>query len=254
MSWFGSFAELERASRVESGREIAPGVVVARRAFVFGAMVGGAALLGGCRSSSPRLTVVDEEQTLEDLVHTMRPRARVLIAEQAPDEEAYLEHVARSLVRLPRPRVGVEDVAVGKWKMDNRCWFPPIAVFEMRLAPGAQLGLHDHRDYNGVLSCARGSVRCANYDIVGDVLAARALNGDEPFVVARISESTLRIGDVSTLSRGARNLHELEAGSEGAVLYDVFTYFDASARSHDVELGPAISAAPDRFEARWKRG
>lgn len=254
MSWFESFAELERASRVEQGQEIAPGVVVARRAFVFGAMVGGAALLGGCRSASTRLAVVDEERALEDLVHALRPRARALIAAQAPDEEAYLEHVARSLARLPPPRVGVDDVAAGKWDMDARCWFRPIAVFEMRLAPGARLGLHDHRDYNGVLSCARGSVRCTNYDIVGDVPAARALKGDEPFVVAQTSDSTLRNGDLSTLSRGARNLHELESGSEGAVLYDLFTYFDASARSHDVELGPAISAAPDRFEARWRRG
>ncbi len=255
MSWFESFEELERASRVEPGAELAPGVLVVRRTFVFGALAAGAALLGGCQSVSPRVALVDDrERALEDLVHALRPRARELIASPAPDEERYLAHVARALARLEPPEVGVENVAAGEWDMEGLCWFRPIAVFEMRLAPGARLGLHDHRDYNGVLSCVRGSVRCANYDIAGDVAAARALKGDEPFHVVKLAETTLRPGEVSTLSRSARNLHELEAGADGAVLYDAFTYFEAGARSHDVALGPAVAGAADRFEARWKRG
>jgi hypothetical protein len=96
-------------------------------------------------------------------------------------------------------------------------------------------------------------VRCGNYDIVGDVAAARALKKDESFEVLKLGEVTLRPGDVSTLSRSARNLHELEAGPDGAVLYDAFTYFDAKARSYNVALGDAVANAPERFEARWKR-
>jgi len=255
MSWFASFEELERASRVEPGSEPAPGVHVVRRSFVLGVLAGGAALLGGCRGTPARITLVeDDERALEDLVYALRPRARELIVAAAPDEEQYLAYVAHSLARLAPPKVGVEDVAAGAYEMNGLCRFRPIAVFEMRLAAGARLELHDHRDYNGVLSCARGAVRCASYDIVGDLAAARALKGDEPFEVARLSEERMRPGDVSTLSRSARNLHELEAGPEGAVLYDVFTYFDPRAGSHGVVLGPAVEGASGRYEARWKRG
>jgi hypothetical protein len=255
MSWFESFEELERGSRIQPQSEAAPGVVVVRRTFVFGALAAGAALLGGCASSNQPLVVLDDgERALEDFVHALRPRARELIASSAPDEERYLAHVARSLARLAPPKVGVEDIAAGNWDMISRCRFPPIAVFEMRLSAGARLELHDHRDYNGVLSCARGSVRCGNYDIVGDVAAARALKKDETFEVRKLAEVTLRPGDVSTLSRSARNLHELEASPDGAVLYDAFTYFDAKARSYNVALGAALANAPDRFQARWQRG
>lgn len=254
MSVWQSFEDLERASRTPPEAEIAPGVVVARRMFVFGSLAAGAALLGGCQSPSPRLALVDDsERALEEFVHALRPRARDLIASPAPEEERYLEFVARALARLAPPEVGIDDVAAGRWEMKARCTFRPIAVYEMRLAAGARLELHDHRDYNGVLSCVGGSVRCANYDIVSDVLAARALTGEEPFCVAKLSETLLRPGDVSSLSRSARNLHELEAGADGAVLYDAFTYFDAKARSHSVELGAALAGDPTRFEARWKR-
>jgi len=255
MSWFESFEELERASRIQPQAEVAPGVVLVRRTFVFGTLAAGAALLGGCQSSSPRIVLADDrERALEDLVHALRPRARELIASPAPDEERYLAYVARSLARFAPPKVGVEDLAAGKWDMEGLCWFRPIAVFEMRLAAGARLELHDHRDYNGVLSCVSGSARCVNYDIAGDVAAARALKGEEAFEVVRLAETTLRPAAVSTLSRSARNLHELEAGADGAVLYDAFTYFDVKARSHNVALGPAIAGSADRFEARWKRG
>ncbi|MBL8803373.1 MAG: hypothetical protein JNN27_15315 [Planctomycetes bacterium] len=254
MSWFDSFEELERASRISPHCEVAPGVVVVRRTFVFGALAAGAALLGACQSAPARLVQLDnDEHALEDFVHALRPRARELIASAAPDEERYLAHVARSLARLAPPKVGVDDIAAGNWDMTSRCRFPPIAVFEMRLAAGARLELHDHRDYNGVLSCARGSVRCGNYDIVGDIAAARALEKDESFEVLKLAEVTLRPGDVSTLSRSARNLHELEAGRDGAVLYDAFTYFDTKARSYNVALGAALANAPDHFEAHWQR-
>jgi hypothetical protein len=254
MSWFESFEEMERASRIQPQSEVAPGVVVVRRTFVFGALAAGAALLGACQSAPAQLVQLDDdERALEDFVHALRPRARELIASSAPDEERYLAQVARSLARLAPPKVGAEELAAGQWDMTSRCRFPPIAVFEMRLSAGARLELHDHRDYNGVLSCARGSVRCGNYDIVGDVAAARALKKDESFEVLKLGEVTLRPGGVSTLSRSARNLHELEAGPDGAVLYDAFTYFDAKARSYNVALGDAVANAPERFEARWKR-
>jgi len=254
MSWFEAFEELERGSRIDAQTEVAPGVVLVRRTFVFGALGAGAALLGSCASPTHALVQLDDdERALEDFVHALRPRARALIASAAPDEERYLAHVARALARLAPPKVGAEELAAGNWDMTSRCRFPPIAVFEMRLAAGARLELHDHRDYNGVLSCARGSVRCGNYDILGDVDAARALAKDESFEVLKLAEVTLRPGDVSTLSRSARNLHELEAGPDGAVLYDAFTYFDAKARSHNVLLGGALAQAPERFEARWKR-
>lgn len=255
MSWFESFEALERDTRVVQDVELAPGVFIVRRAFVLGSLAGGAALLAGCRSAPPNVALVeDDERALEDLVHALRPRARELVASTKPDEERYLAYVARSLARLAPPKVGVEDIASGAWNMTSRCRFPPIAVFEMRLAAGARLELHDHRDYNGVLSCAHGSARCASFDIVGDVDVARAVSGEEPFQVAKLSEVALRPGDVSTLSRSARNLHELEAGPDGAVLYDAFTYFDSKARSHNVVLGPALTAVSDHFEARWKRG
>jgi len=255
MSWFESFEELERASRIQPQTEVAPGVVLVRRTFVFGALAAGSALLSACQNAPKQLVELDnDERALEDFVHTLRPRARELVASPAPDEERYLAHVGRSLTRLAPPKVGTVELAAGNWDMTSRCRFPPIAVFEMRLAAGARLELHDHRDYNGVLSCARGSVRCGNYDIVGDVAAARARAKDEPFEVHKLAELTMRPGDVSTLSRSTRNLHELEAGPDGAVLYDAFTYFDAKARSYNVVLGPAVAGSAERFEARWKRG
>ncbi len=43
----------------------------------------------------------------------------------------------------------------------------PLLVLQFRLAPGAAIPYHDHRDYNGVLTVTEGALRIRSFEILG---------------------------------------------------------------------------------------
>jgi hypothetical protein len=101
----------------ERGEEIAPGVVVERRAILrFGIAAAGLAAvsglgLAGCASrakdsgnhANTRGTKPARAASADEFVAAVMPQARALIAAPAPDEEAYLAAVTALLARVEPP-------------------------------------------------------------------------------------------------------------------------------------------------------
>jgi hypothetical protein len=235
---------------------VAPGVVVTRRRAL-GAFAGALGLLAaGCRSVSSR-----PGEGLEELLQRIRPLARDLLRQPggatAEAEEAYLRLVTDSLLRLqPEPEWRSE---VGRAvAMAGRAYVPPVALFEIRLARGARLELHDHRDYDGVLAALDGSVAITSYHFANADGTHRSVLRDgvpteASFLVRRTGARLLRRGGTASLARDRDNLHELVAGPSGCRLLDCFTYFEAGAGSHELVLDrDPVAGGEGLFRAAWK--
>jgi hypothetical protein len=216
-----------------------------------------AAFVPGCRSHAPAEATVG----LEELLRTLRPRARSLLRMPggctAAAEEDYLRLVLACLSRL-QPESEWESERGQPVAMAGRAYVPPIALFEILLAPGARLELHDHRDYNGVLAAIDGSVAVASYHYAHADGSHRSVLRDgvpdeDSFLVRRTGKAMLRRAATASLARDRDNLHELVAGPSGCRLLDCFTYFAADGGSHELvlESGP-VPGSDDLFRAAWK--
>lgn len=247
----------------EMPEEIAPGVRIERRAVLrFGAQLAGLAAIGGlagCAPESagsatgrhsgvappaagPTAPTAAEPAPLRvgEFVREIRPRARDLIHNTDPDEEAYLRAAGDLLAKLEtvepwrKPRPGAP------YAMDATAVVPPIVLYRIHMEPGAVIPIHDHRHYNGVILCTEGSLRCRNFNIVPDAdqpldldAGQVPLKGTE-FVIRETIDQTIGPGERSSLTRARDNIHEVTAGDQGCVLMDLFTHFRPDARSYAI--------------------
>lgn len=244
---------------------IAPGVVVTRRCAL-GALAGVFGLLAaGCRSGAARHAAAEPTigpvDGLEALLQRLRPEARSLLrapgGATAEAEEHYLRLVIDCLRRLqPEPEWQSEPGRAVA--MAGRAYVPPLALFEIRMARGARLELHYHRDYDGVLAAIDGSVSVTSYHFAqADGSHRSVLQQGGPteasFLIRRTGAIVLRRGDTASLARDRDNLHELVAGPSGCRLLDCFTYFAADSGSHElVRDRDPVPGAEALFRAAWK--
>jgi predicted metal-dependent enzyme (double-stranded beta helix superfamily) len=122
-------------------------------------------------------------------------------------------------------------------------------VYQIGLKPNAEIRLHDHRDYNGVLLGLEGQANCRNFEFYErDDLPPRG----ESFLIREEASVLLSPGRVGTLARRRHNLHLVKAGPAGARLLDVFTFFSRGASSHWLKFDDtALPGKPDLFEVSW---
>jgi hypothetical protein len=255
----------ERVARDEPvGAEVAPRVVVERRHFLWlsAAVAGGWALRPApapCRENERRAPPGKPQGPaapprpgalpFDDFVREAWPHARELVRTHDPNEETYLFYLASLLARM-RPPEGKFARGPRKIGYGLAYYHQPLRVLQLRFEPGASIPLHDHRDYNGILVGVEGEARVRNFEIFGR--EDRPPKG-ERFQIRETQRGILTPGRQSTLSRTRDNLHEVVAGPDGARLLDVFTFFSAEARSHDLEFRDKPGDAERRlYEAAWK--
>lgn len=234
------------------GDQIADGVWIERRTILrLGAASLAALLTGFPIASADEPSKPDASPDAIDLdafVLQAQPLARKLVAAEVPDEERYLKTIARLIARIEgikpstlRPRQ--------KYGMRTEVLFRPLIIYQMRLAPGARIPLHDHRNYNGVLMGLEGSASCRNFEVVDE---GQPTEGEVTIRVS--SETEVERGVISTLSRRRDNLHELQAGTRGARLLDVFTHFADDARSHWIKREPRpLDPEARTYKATWRK-
>lgn len=259
--------EFERRVMTEDGPEErpSPGVHITRRRILELGLAGLAGVVAtGCGVTGSGRKAQGEAPsgplTVDQFVAQLRPEAMRLIHAEQPDEDTYLAAVSTLLasyepgepwsMRIPEKR---------GWGMNTAAYMPPVAVFDMELEPGAKIDLHDHRHYNGVLYCVRGSVRCRNFDIVPpegeqlDIAGGEVPPKGEDFLIRETQDTTLTPGRFASLARDRDNIHEVEAGPEGGTLVDVFTYFRREARSYELEWDAApVETGGKLYRAQWK--
>lgn len=184
----------------------------------------------------------------DDLIETVMPLADRLVDGVSPEEEPYLINLRGLIGRRREVPKAFFDLAqpVGTQESLRRA---PLLVLQFRLAPGAAIPYHDHRDYIGVLTVTEGAVRIRSFEIEGsDPRPPRGY----AFQIRETDDTTLVKGAQSTLSRTRDNIHDLRAGPAGARFIDFFTLFHQGAQSVylNVDEQPRDSARRI-FDASW---
>lgn len=253
MSWFSDH-ELVGMEEEAPGEEIADGVLLERRRVLLAsAAVTGTLLLGGAARATPGVRNGPDDLGLEELLARALPLSRKMVGDGTANEQAYLFEVAALVARLadkkqaPRPTMK----AFRKQHQDPAEARFPLAVVQLRLKPGGRLPHHDHRNYNGIIVGVEGSVRIRNFDVVG----ANAVPPEgTTFQIRETQDTLVTPGQYSMLSRRRNNIHDLRAGPEGACVLDVFTFFDAKARSYWMEVDEEKPRDPEAriYDAAWK--
>lgn len=248
----------------EVGEELSPGVRLNRRAVLqLGLSGGGLEMLGMPGCASRRVAggqgLLAGHDSVDDFVAQVMPRARALIADTTPDEEAYLAFVSALLARVDAPPPWSPSPVRNGRSVGLIARYPPIVFFQIDMEPRAVIDLHDHRHYNGVLIATKGSARCRNFDIVPpdgtplDVATGEVPAEGEDFLVRQNADVVLRPGQLSRLTRERDNIHHVQAGDDGATLLDFFTYFSPEARSYGLEWdGQPYDEAAGLYKVAWK--
>jgi predicted metal-dependent enzyme (double-stranded beta helix superfamily) len=238
MSWFHANAD---------------GVLIERRQVLRLSAGAAAALLLGLPSMSwaaeagSQAAEGEQDLSWDDAQKLLEPLAKKLIAAKTPNESAYLFEQSSILARLkkaPDAQFGAQPVA-----MAETLKALPLYIVQFKLAPGAKLPFHDHRDYNGVLRCIDGEARVLSFDIVGD--DKRPPKGKQ-FQIKQNGDVLLTPGRSSMLSRDRDNVHHVVAGKNGARLLDVFTFFQENAHSEFMRVEEKPADAEQRiYNAVW---
>lgn len=240
--------------RSDSGsdqRELAPGVVLERR-VVLGHSLG---LLAAICAFGPKFAVGQdanqktsdepdyESLQLETLISGLRPASRRLINSAMPDEESYIQLAIKELEKVTRLDTNrfVPSHKPG-WEMDIQAFVPPLLLYQIRMSPNSVIELHDHRHHNGALSIREGSVRVRSFDLYQepekerwDVVAGKVPEMSEEFLIQEKDESRLKQGQSIGLTRTRDNIHQIEAGPDGCLMYDLFTNFKMNAQSFEIK-------------------
>lgn len=185
------------------------------------------------------------------------PRARALVAEERPNEDAFLLELCAELVRhepafFPRRRqtvfsgAGMRTGPVGRDDV--------FQLIEVELEPGAAVLAHNHVGYAFVTLCLEGEARVRHFE--PEPGSPSALEFRKDFQVREVENALLRPGRFSTLTRTRANVHALTAGREGARLLDFGIKFptrgDGPVAFSALEVDPEPSdAARGAYSARW---
>lgn len=231
-------------------RELSRGVVLERR-MILG---GGLGLLAAMFAPFPQRILGDELTTisppqnaaaaieLETLIANLRPEARRLISSEKPDEEAYIRMAITELTKVTKLETyRFMPSGKGDWETDFQAFVPPVLVYQIRMSPNSVIELHDHRHHNGALSIREGSARVRSFDIFQDekdnkwdVAAGKVPAMEEEFLIQEKGELSLKTGQAAGLTRTRENIHQVEAGPDGCLLYDLFTNFTMNAQSFSI--------------------
>ena len=229
--------------------ELSPGVILERRMILGFGLGAFAALIdpglqktfGQERPASQPLNAQKVTYGLETLISQIRPEARQMIASESPDEEKYIEMAVKELSRVTNLDTNGFQPGGKGWEMDLQAYIPPLMLYQIRMSPNAVIALHDHRYHNGALTAREGSARVRSFDIhvndgesTWDVAAGKVPAMGEEFLIQEKGELALKQGQAAGLTRTRENIHQIEAGPDGCLLYDLFTNFKPNAQSFGI--------------------
>lgn len=129
-----------------------------------------------------------------------------------------------ALWAVAMPRFGVRDwqeVPGANAKLETALLASgePFSISAFRMAPGCIQPVHDHPGGGGLTLVYDGSLGIKHFDVVPGSAESATVGG-----AAEIAESSLAAvysGRFTTFTPSAGNLHQLEAGSDGAMGVDI---------------------------------
>jgi hypothetical protein len=245
------YGRIQDAAFEFSEAELSPGVVLERRVMLGGGLGLLSMLFSPCsqrtlgqeRPAKADTQLDAERIELETLIANLRPEARRLIASEKPDEEKYIQLAISELTKVNKLETNrFMPSGKGGWETDFQAYVPPVLLYQIRMSPNSVINLHDHRHHNGALSVREGSIRVRSFDIFQegedkkwDVAAGKVPAMEEEFLIQEKGESLLKVGQAVGLTRTRDNIHQIEAGPDGCLMYDLFTNFKMNAQSFEIK-------------------
>jgi hypothetical protein len=102
----------------------------------------------------------------------------------------------------------------------------PFVVSAFRMAPGCIQPVHCHPGSGGITVCHEGSLAIKHFDLLPGSMESSNTGGAAE--IAEVSVSHVHSGRFTTFTPSAGNLHQLEAGPEGAVGVDILVQWQGT--------------------------
>jgi hypothetical protein len=246
------------------GSELAPGVVVERRAIL--RLPVALAALGLLSRTSSTCAAADGGDgndkddgrlSWDDFLKEGRSIAGQLFKDRSPTgQDAYLQQLAALAVRL-RAAPATRLFPFGKLQPPVE-FAPsyrgtPFVIIQWRMHPRAVLPAHCHPGTSVCTLGLEGEARLRNFEVEGP---APAFNSDsrQAFLIRETHNQIISAGRLNTLSAARDNIHYFEAGSDGARGIDITTQYSGDGSFSFVTFDPDRPKDDRRriFEASWK--
>jgi hypothetical protein len=174
----------------------------------------------------------------------------------AKDTERFIHHLALWSIGIPRPKEpSWQEIEGANRPLSFATLSPgrPFVVTTFRMAPGCVQPAHCHPGGGGITICIEGGLTLRHFDLPA---------GQKPFtesgaeVEVRETSATLLTRETFTLFTPTRsNLHQLEAGPEGAWCIDLIAQWEGQGQFSYLRLSPesaALAPSPGQLlRGRW---
>lgn len=224
-----------------------PGVV-SRRLVLAGAGLAFASL-ATVRAQDPVAKVAKDAGPagvlLAEFVAAMLPQAQAVAFGDEMQEDSYLfaaASLARRLRDLPaadyKPFPLLPDTETARLHREL-----PLIIELVRVSKNAKIPLHNHGGTLGLIVGLQGEMQVRNYQLADP---AQGFLGDT-VRLRQTNDGWVAPGRVSTLGSTRDNFHEVDAGPEGVVVFDVFTVLQRGLPSRFWDLAANPEAEDRRF-------
>jgi hypothetical protein len=262
MTWTTQIESSHHDLDEEVGAELAPGVVIERRAILqlpiaatLAAWLGASKPLFGDQASS---AAGPDRGSLgwDEFIKTSVPLARELAKDaSAAGQDDYLFRLAALAVRL-QSAPDTKLFAFGG--LDPKVEFAPsyrggpFAIIQWRMYSHAVLPAHCHPEASVCTLGLEGEARLRHFEVHGD--APRFDSGSsQTFKIRETRQQVIGPRRISTLSAARDNIHYFEAGSSGARGIDITTMYGGTGNFSFIAFDPhkPVDGAAGIFEAAW---
>jgi predicted metal-dependent enzyme (double-stranded beta helix superfamily) len=96
----------------------------------------------------------------------------------------------------------------------------PLTIIQWRMAPHAVFPPHNHTPADVISMCLEGEARVRHFDVVG---TAPEYSSPKSFLIRETHNDLLTPGRMSSLTMLRDNIHQFQAGKEGALGIDINT-------------------------------
>lgn len=176
---------------------------------------------------------------IDTLLQHWAERTAKLVNEDNPDEDAHLYHLCADLVGVdPTAFPARKSITYDKGGMKSGPAYArmPFIVIQFDLEPGTVIPAHNHVGWSFVSMGVRGEATVRNFEVDGDA-PEPASDLESSFIVREVSSNVLYPGRTSSLTRTRANIHQFQAGENGA------TFLDFGVRLREPGKGPLVTSS-----------
>jgi hypothetical protein len=124
----------------------------------------------------------------------------------------------------------------------------PFLVSAFRMAPSCIQPVHAHPGAGGITLCHEGSLAIKHFDLIPG--STEYSNTGGPAEIQEAAIAHLHTGRFTTFTPSAGNLHELEAGPEGAVGVDIHVQWQGTGAISYIKLAQSTATSEGQVGAR----